>query len=68
MVRELRSNRKILLNIPKSNCKQFSKSFALKSRKMWNHLNEDLKRIRDVALFVTRVRRELLQNKLNFPE
>lgn len=67
-VRDLRSNRKLLLNIPKSNCRIFTKSFLYKSKRMWNILNEDLKRIRDVKLFVTRVKRELLQNKLNFAE
>lgn len=68
MVRELRSSRKLLLNIPKSNCKLFSKSYVLESAKMWNSLNEDLKRVRDVKTFVTRVKKELHQNKLNFPE
>lgn len=66
--RELRSNRKLLLKIPKSNCRIFGKSYVFKSRKMWNSLNEDLKKIREVKLFTTRIKRELLQNRLNFPE
>lgn len=67
-VRDLRSNRKLLLNIPKRNCGIFPKSFVLKARKMCNSLSEDLKRVREVKLFTTGIKRELLQNKHNFPE
>lgn len=47
-VRDLRSNRRLLLNIPISNCRVFTKSFVLRARKIWNSLNEDLKKIREV--------------------
>lgn len=35
---------------------------------MWNGLNEETELIRNYKLFATRVKLELLQNKLNFPE
>lgn len=66
-VRELRSNRKPLLNKPKSNSRTFTDSFVIRSRKMWNILSEDFKKIKDVKLFTTRVKKELFLNKLNFP-
>lgn len=66
--RELRSNRKILLNLRMSKTKVYSNSYVLRSSKLWNNLCEDLKRIRDVKLFSTRIKKELLMNKLNFPE
>lgn len=66
--RDLRSTRKLLLNLNRSKSKIYSKSYVLRSRKFWNNLSEDIKRIRDVTLFSTRIKKELLMNKLNFPE
>lgn len=42
------------------------RTFPFKAVKLWNGLPEDLKRIRNVFNFKTRINLELLQNKLNF--
>lgn len=66
--RALRSNRKLLLNLRMSKTQIYSKSYVLRASKLWNNLSEDFKRIRDVNLFSTRIKKELLMCKLNFPE
>lgn len=66
--RNLRSASKMMLNsiIPRN--RTYEKSFIYQSTRMWNHLDEEIKLIRNYKAFVTRVKMELLQNKLNFPE
>lgn len=65
---QLRSNRKLLLNTITPNNSKFSKSFVYMAIEYWNSLKEDLKRLRDVKMFTTRVKTELRLEKLNFPE
>lgn len=67
-VRELRSNRKLLLKVTAAKNKKCSKLMYVYICKLWNSLSEDLKRIREVKLFTKRIKKELLLNKLNFPE
>lgn len=66
--RTLRSNRKMLLNQNGVKHTKYGKSFVHKSIKAWNMLSEDIKKIRDIYLFNIRVKAEILQNKVNFPE
>lgn len=49
--RSLRSNRKILLKEPRSNCRQFVKRFLSKSVKFWDSLPEDCEKIRSIHQF-----------------
>lgn len=66
--RSMRSNRRLLLKEPRSNCRQFDKSFVLKSTKMWNNIPEDYKKIRNIHSFKNHVKIEMLLNNINFPE
>lgn len=66
--RLLRSNRKILLLEHRVRHVKYGKSFVHIATKGWNTLSEDLKKINDTMSFITRVKSELWQNKLNFPE
>lgn len=66
--RNLRSMRKTMLKtqIPKN--RNYERSFVHQSPTMWNKLDQEIKTIRNYKLFVTRVKLELIQNNLNFPE
>lgn len=66
--RHLRSTNKIRLRtqIPKN--KTYEISYIHRSTIMWNSLPLDIKAIRNYKQFTTRVKLELLQNNLNFPE
>lgn len=66
--RSLRSNRKVLLKEPRSNCRQFDRCFVYKSVKWWNSLPEEFKKIRNIFQFKQRVKIEMLMSKINFPE
>lgn len=65
--RRLRSNRKILLAITRPQKNKFTKPFPYQALKLWNSLPENIKRIAEIDNFVTRVKKELLHNKFNFP-
>lgn len=67
-LRTLRSNRRLLLLDNRVRHTKYGKSFVHKAIITWNSLDEELKKICDIYLFNTRVRSEILQNKLNFPE
>lgn len=66
----LRSSNRISLVIPKARNRCFEKSFVLKSIKKWNSIPELCKRIPcdETKFFKTRVKKEMMCNKLNFPE
>lgn len=66
--RNLRSNRKILLKTRKFKTAKVEKSFLSKSVKYWNSLPEELKKVRDNSCFATRLKKEMLLGKINFPE
>lgn len=66
--RSLRSNRKILLLEQKAKNKKVEKSFLFKSRKMWNLIPEELKKIRDWSAFKLKLKLEMKLNNINFPE
>lgn len=66
--RSLRSNRKILLKEQRSNCRQFDRCFLFTSIKLWNTLPEECKKIRNIFVFRTRVKSEMLCNDINFLE
>lgn len=66
--RLLRSNRKLLLRECKCSNTKFEKSFLVTSTKFWNRIPEEIKHIRNTKLFTTRVKQELLQGNINFPE
>lgn len=68
--RTLRSSTCITLTIPKVRNRTFERSFVFKGIKCWNSIPELCKRIPsdEPKLFKTRVKKELLINKLNFPE
>lgn len=42
--------------------------FMLKSVKLWNSIPEELKKVLDASGLATRLKREMLQGNLNFPE
>lgn len=66
----LRSVNKLLLDTPKICTMKFEKSFIISSIKLWNQLCEDHKEIppNKYQLLKLRIKKEMLQNKLNFPE
>lgn len=66
--RSLRSNRKLMLITARSNYTTYDKSSTARSRKYWNKLPEDIKRIRDFDKFKIRIKMEMLLNNINFPE
>lgn len=66
--RSLRSNRKLLLKETKCNNVKYEKSFKVAAIKYWNKLPEEIKRIRNIKQFATRVKQELLLEKINFPQ
>lgn len=67
-VRALQSNRKLLLNEHKCQNTKFEKSFMVVAIKYWNKIPEEIKQIRNIKLFAMRVKKELLQGNINFPE
>lgn len=67
-IRTLRSARKSMLHDDRPKTSKFEYSYSYKGIKIWNWLPEDIKRIRDLDKFKTRVNKELMQGKLNFPE
>lgn len=66
--RTLRSMRKLLLKEPRCYNSKFEKAYINVGIKLWNRLPEEVKNIRNVEGFKTRVKTELLLGKLNFPE
>lgn len=66
--RSVRSTRKLQLKIPRAHKGKFEKCFVYRACKLWNQLPEVIKKLRLMYNFVTRVKRELLLQKLNFPE
>lgn len=66
--RTLRSSTKKYLKLdpPKSNI--YKRSYVYKGITMWNMLGEDVKNMRNIKHYKTRVGSEIEQNKLNFPE
>lgn len=67
-VRQLRSNQKLLWKTKLVKYSIVEKSFVAKAPKLWNMLPEDHKKIRNIYNFKTRITKELLQQRLNFPE
>lgn len=66
-IHSLRSSRKILLKEQKAKSKKVENSFLYKSRKFWNQIPEDLKKIRDWSAFKLKLKLEMKQNNINFP-
>lgn len=66
--RLLRSIRKILLLEQRVKHTKYGKSFVHSATKGWNLLPEDIKKMNDTSSFVTRIKSELWQSKLIFPE
>lgn len=66
--RSLRSTRKILLKSDRPRNSKYEKSYVHTRTWYWNMLPEDLKKIRIVENFKTRIYKELVLGKLNFPE
>lgn len=66
----LRSSNRIKLFVPRALNRCFESSFVLRSIKKWNSLSEHFKMIPpcETKLFKTRVKKEMIGNKLNFPE
>lgn len=58
------------LHMPYMNNKKFENSFIIKSIRLWNQISNDLKETlpSKYHLVKTRVRKEMILNKLNFPE
>lgn len=65
---ELRSNKRILLKENPIRSSKYEKSFIVASVRLWNGLSEELKSIFNTYAFKTRVKKELLQGNINFPE
>lgn len=65
--RTLRSNRKVLQLENRVKHTRYGKSFVHLAIKIWNNLSEELKRIRDINSFSTRIKAELKQNKIRLP-
>lgn len=66
--RNLRSNSKLQLEKPRSNNVKFENSFIVCAISYWNSLPSMLKVCLDPSLFKTRIKLELKQGKINFPE
>lgn len=66
--RTLRSSTNTYLKTQIPKTRKYERSFVHQSIRIWNLLGEDLKQTRDLRSFKTRVKSELLQNNLNFPE
>lgn len=64
----LHSCRKLLLKVRISKTTLMEKSFLVRSASLWNNLSKELKQIKNIFNFKTRVTLELLQQRLNFPE
>lgn len=64
----LRSNRKHMLKPTRASKSNFEKFFVYKSIKLWNQLPEEVKELRLMFNFATRVKKELLLPSINFPE
>lgn len=64
----LRSHNQNRLNVVRSRYAKHEHSFSVLCVKYWNLLPENVKNTDNLKLFCTRVKREMLQNKLNFPE
>lgn len=66
----LRSCNRITLVVPRARNRCFEKSFVLRSILKWSCLSEHFKMISqyETKLFKTRVKKEMIGNKLNFPE
>lgn len=66
--RTLRSARKTLLHKVRPNNSKYEKSYINLSITYWNMLPEDMKKIRDVQKFRTRICKEMILGNINFPE
>lgn len=66
--RNLRSSGKALLKTGRIKSTKYERSFVNQSVSLWNNLSEDMKSVRNFKQFKTRVKCELLQNNINFPE
>lgn len=66
--RSLRSNRRILLKQKMAKKTKYEKCFIYQSIKLWNNLPEEIKQLRLMFNFTTRIKKELLLEKINFPE
>lgn len=64
----MRSNTVLLLKENHVRYEKYGKSFINISSQLWNRLPQVLKVINNTQVFKTRVKSELLQGKLNFPE
>lgn len=58
----------ILFVVNRAKNVKYEKSFIAQSIMLWNKLSQALKCTQDVKLFKTRVKSEIMQCKLNFPE
>lgn len=67
-IHNLRSTNKLLLKEKVVNTSRYEKSFVVTSIRLCNGLTEELKSIYNIYAFKIRVKMELLQGKLNFPE
>lgn len=47
---------------------KFEKAFMVTAVKFWNKIPEEIKLIRNIKQFTTRVKQELLLGNINFPE
>lgn len=47
---------------------KYKKSYIVKSTRLWNRLQEDIKSIVDIDHFKVRVKQEMFLNNLNFSE
>lgn len=56
------------LNINRINCASYERSFMVSCARLWNVMRSELKESNTTKLFVSRVKKEMLLSKLNFPE
>lgn len=63
-VRSLRSNRKLLLKQSLAKKSKYENSFIFKAIKLWNNLSEEIKQLRMMYNFNTRLKREVLLEKI----
>lgn len=66
--RTLRSSQKTQLKAQLAKNTKFEKSFVYQAVTQWNGLSQETKSIRNFKLFKTRIKCEMLQNNINFPE
>lgn len=64
----LRSQNQCRLRVDLSKNSKHEHSFSVRSIRLWNALPADLKKADNVKSFCVRVKKEMLQSKLNFPE